>query len=207
MSPPRGAVHLASPPPPTHLATFPAYVCPAGTEVFRSHRHGREPRWFPSSGEGRFDLAAADGTCYAAENAGIALLETWGGIRIVPDYLVAERDVSKLLVTNTVRIADLTSNGAIGFGVTSEIFTTIDYPATQRWATALHQAGFDGVRYWARHDLAHTAACLAVFGPTGAATDGCPLDTAQTDYLPDRPDLLSTFESETGIAILPVPPI
>lgn len=207
MSPARRSPHLASPPPPEQLTTFPEYFCPAGAEVFRSHRHGYEPRWFSSSGESRFDLAADRGTCYTARSEVIALLETWGGMLIIPDYLVARRDISKLLVTTPVRTADLTSNSAVRFGVTAEIFTTIDYPATQRCAAALHQAGFDGLRYWARHDLSHTAACLAIFGPVGTATGGCRMDSVRTDHLPDRPDLLNAFESETGVAIEPVPPI
>ena len=48
---------------------------------------------------------------------------------------------------------------------TSEIFTTTDYGLTQLWASAFRLAGCGGIRYRARHDLAHIAACLALFGP------------------------------------------
>ena len=95
----------------------------------------------------------------------MTLLETWGGLRVVPDYVVAERDSSSLRLNAAVTVADLTSNLAVEYGVTSEIFTTTDYGMTQLWASAFHHAGFGGIRYWARHDLAHTAACVALFGP------------------------------------------
>lgn len=206
MSPARTGLHLASPPPPDRLAAFPHYSYPADVEVFRCHAHGRRARWFSSSGEGRFDLAAPDGTCYAAESAVVALLEAWGGMHIVPDYLAAQRDMSQLRIDDPVPVADMTSNAAIRFGVTAEVFTTGNYPMTQLWAAALHRAGFAGIRYWARHDLAHTAACLALFGPAGDVCDTA-LTVVGTEHLPDRRDLLFDVETETGITVLPVPPI
>ena len=97
MSPARAVLHLTSPPPPALLnAEFPSREYPPGTEVFRSHTHGRGPRWFSSSGEGRFDLAAPNGTCYVAEAEVTKLLETWAGMLVVPDYLVDQRDTSRL---------------------------------------------------------------------------------------------------------------
>jgi hypothetical protein len=206
VSPARAGLHLASPLPPDQLAAFPDRSYRPGTEVFRSHSHQHGPWWFSSSRHGRFDLASPDGTCYAAESEVVSLLETWGGIQVVPDYLVAQRDMSKLRL-NGVRVADMTSNAAIRFGVTAEVFTTSDYAMTQLWSTALHQAGFGGIRYWARHDLAHTAACLALFGPAGAAADVPGLATTNTDHLPNRGDLLSALENQTGITVVPVPPI
>jgi hypothetical protein len=175
--------------------------------VFRSHSHRRAPWWFSSSGEGRFDLACPSGTCYAAESEVVTLLETWGGMQIIPDYLVAQRATSRLRLSDGVQVADMTSNAAIQFGVTAEIFTTSDYRMTQLWAAALNGAGFSGIRYWARHDLAHTAACLALFGAAGAGSAVAGLETPSTERLPDRPDLLSALESETGITVLPAPPI
>ncbi|PQP17313.1 hypothetical protein C5613_34670 [Rhodococcus opacus] len=57
-----------------------------------------------------------------------------------------------MLVNRELRVADATSNAAIQFGMTSEISTTTDYALTQQWAQALRAAGFDGIRYWARHE-------------------------------------------------------
>ncbi len=135
------------------------------------------------------------------------LLETWGGMQIVPDYLVVGRDISRLRLSDGARVADMTSNTAIRFGVTAEVFTAGDYAITQRWSAALRRAGFAGIRYWARHDLAHRAACLALFGPAGAAEDTGSRQTVSTDAPIDRQDLLSALQNQTGITVLPVPPI
>jgi hypothetical protein len=175
--------------------------------VFRSHSDRYGPWWFSSSGEGRFDLASPGGTCYTAETEIVTLLETWGGMRLIPDYLVVQRATSRVRLDGGVRVADMTSNAAIQYGVTAEIFTTSDYQMTQLWAAALRQAGFSGIRYWARHDLAHAAACLALFGPAGAAAADTGLEIISTKHLPDRPELLSALENETGITVLPAPPI
>lgn len=204
----RAVLHLAQPPPPPHLkSAFPSRDYPAGTTVFRSHAHGLGPRWFSHSGAGRFDLADPDGTCYVAESEVVTLLETWGGLQVVPSYVAAERDSSRLHLGNGVTVADLTSNLAVQYGVTSEIFTTTDYGLTQLWASAFRQAGFGGIRYWARHDLAHTAACLAWFGPADPSKSLAGFGVDATDHLPDRSDLLDQLERETGITILAVPPI
>jgi hypothetical protein len=204
----RAVLHLAQPPPPAQLkSAFPAREYPAGATVFRSHGHGKGPRWFSSSGAGRFDLASPNGTCYVAESEVVTLLESWGGLQVVPSYVAAERDTSRLSLGNGVAVADLTSNLAVQYGVTSEIFTTTDYGLTQLWASAFRQAGFGGIRYWARHDLAHTAACLALFGPTDPSKRPAGFEVDGTDYLPDRGDLLDQLERETGITVLAVPPI
>lgn len=209
MSPASRAVDpLAKPPPPAQLkAAFPSRDYAPGSEVFRSHGHGQEPRWFGCSGAGRFDLAAPDGTCYVAESEVVTLLETWGGLQVVPNYKAAERDSSCLRLDKGATVADLTSNLAIQYGVTSEIFSTTDYGLTQLWASALRQAGFGGIRYWARHDLAHTAACLALFGPADPKKALAGFEVLNTDHLPNRVDLLDELERQTGMVVLPVPPI
>jgi hypothetical protein len=204
----RAVVHLAQPPPPAQLkSAFPSRDYPADATVFRSHGHGLGPRWFRHSGAGRFDLADPDGTRYVAESEVVPLLETWGGLQVVPDYVAAERDSSRLRLGDGVTVADLTSNLAVQYGVTSEIFTTTDYGLTQLWASAFRQAGFGGIRYWARHDLAHTAACLALFGPADPGKSLAGFEIDATDHLPDRGDLLELLERETGITVLAVPPI
>jgi hypothetical protein len=125
----------------------------------------------------------------------------------VPSYVAAERDSSRLSLGDGVTVADLASNLAVQYGVTSEIFTTTDYALTQLWASAFRQAGFGGIRYWARHDLAHTAACLALFGPSDPSKPPAGFEVDATDHLPDRTELLDQLERETGITVLAVPPI
>ncbi|OZC59830.1 hypothetical protein CH267_06895 [Rhodococcus sp. 06-621-2] len=203
-------MHLLAPPPPDHLRDrFPAYVAQAGTEVFRCHSASRGPLWFANGGHGRFDLADTHGTCYTAESEQITLLETWGGMRVVPSTELTARAVTRLEVTGQRVLADLTSNTAAQFGVTAEVFTTGNYQLTQLWASALRAAGYSGVRYWARHGPTHTHACLALFDTAGAHTPNQAADSyavTKTDTLAERPDLIDALQRDTGITILPVPP-
>ncbi|MFC8182274.1 RES family NAD+ phosphorylase [Rhodococcus sp. NPDC057297] len=209
MSAPRTALHLLAPPPPDHLRDrFPAFTVQAGTEVFRCHSATRGPLWFANGGHGRFDLADENGTCYAAESEQITLLETWGGMRVVPSSELTARAVSRLEIVDTRPLADLTSNAAAQFGVTAEIFSTGNYQLTQLWASALRSAGYAGIRYWARHDLAHMNACLALFGTAGASSSEVSGNYAvtETDTLSERADLIDALQRNTGITILSVPP-
>jgi len=182
---------------------------PSGTTTYRTHRARFAPWWFGNGLGGRFDLPGPDGTCYVAETSLITLLETWGGIQLVPSTEIADRAVSTLAVTRDLHVADTTSNAAIRFGMTAEISTTPDYDLTQQWAQALRAAGFDGIRYWARHDLAHTDACFALFTPRGdqTSTAAAPTDftVLGTDVLPDRPDLWELLKATTGIEVLDIP--
>ncbi|AWK76718.1 hypothetical protein CBI38_35010 (plasmid) [Rhodococcus oxybenzonivorans] len=177
--------------------------------MFRCHGAEHGPLWFANAGYGRFDLADTQGTCYTAESEQITLLETWGGMRVIPSTELTARAVSRMQVTTDRMLADLTSNTAAQFGVTAEIFTTGNYQLTQTWASALHAAGFDGIRYWARHDLAHTHACLALFDTAGAR----PAEGAQspvysviaTNPLIERRNLMQELQQDTGITVLPIP--
>lgn len=208
MTVPRNRRHLTEPPAPSALeGRFPALDYPSGSMLHRCHGTAFTPWWFSSSGRGRFDLVDPHGTCYAAETELIALQETWGGIRIVPGYDLDGRSISALRIAGTRTVADLTSNRGTEFGVTAEIFTTGNYQLTQRWATALHGAGYTGVRYWARHDLAHQHACVALFGESGDRTAVAGHDVDTTAELWDRPGLLDDLRTDTGITVLPIPPL
>jgi hypothetical protein len=41
------------------------------------------------------------------------------------------------------------------------------YPRCQAWAAALHEAGYEGIRYRARHDPALGTTSYAIFGTPG----------------------------------------
>ncbi|WP_256895594.1 hypothetical protein [Rhodococcus sp. 1163] len=85
--------------------------------------------WFANGGHGRFDLADPDGTCYTVESEQITLLETWGGMRVVPSTELTARAVTRLEIVDSRSLADLTSNTATQFGVTAENFSTGNYQA------------------------------------------------------------------------------
>ncbi|MFI8567683.1 RES family NAD+ phosphorylase [Rhodococcus sp. NPDC078407] len=206
MSAERAVVHLSEPKAVSELSgRFPSYVYPAGTELFRSHRAGLGTRWYSSSGGGRFDLEEPGGTCYLAEDEVVTLLEIFGGQLVVPRYEVESRAASTITLGSDVTLADLTANTGIAFGVTAEIFSTADYPLTQRWAAAFRAAGFDGLRYWARHELERAGRCVALFGGAGAVGESHPHAVKVTTGLSDRGDLLQRWREETGVTILDVP--
>lgn len=176
--------------------------------MFRCHSATRGPLWFANGGHGRFDLADTHGTCYTAESEQITLLETWGGMRVVPSTELAARAITRIQMTDVRVLADLTSNAAAQFGVTAEIFSTGNYQLPQLWASALRSAGFSGIRYWARHDLAHNHACLALFDTAGAHTSNDVSGSyamTETDTLSERTDLIDALQRDTGITVLFVP--
>lgn len=207
---PRVQRHLQSPASPDQLrGRFPEAVLAARTTLYHSHTAHRGPWWFSTTGGGRFDLTGSAGTCYTAETALLTLLEAWSGIDVVPCPELAGRDISTLAVGKDLRLADATCNRAIQFGITSELFTTTDYPLTQQWSRALHDAGFDGIGHWARHNLEQVDAGIAVFAAGGDRTS---TDDESTDFtvlgtesLLERPDLWDALETETGIVVLDLP--
>lgn len=172
MSGERQAQHLGEPPDAASLRGFPSWRLTTARSLVRLHSARRGPWYFANSGKGRFDLTGPRGTCYAALDAAVAFVEVFYGFRIVPTTELAGLAVSALRAPRLVRLADCTSSMAVGHLVTAEIATTADYRLTQRWAAAFAEAGFGGVRYWARHDTGRGHA-LALFGPAGAP-DGYP---------------------------------
>jgi len=72
-------------------------------------------------------------------------------------------------LTVELRVADLTSAAACGFGVTGELSATADYTGPQAWANALQAAGFHSIRYHVRHDPRGDLTGIAWFGRAGRA--------------------------------------
>jgi hypothetical protein len=68
-----------------------------------------------------------------------------------------------------MRVADLTTAAAYGFGVTGELSATADYTGPQAWANALQAAGLRGIRYHVRHDPRGDLARIAWCGRAGRA--------------------------------------
>jgi hypothetical protein len=178
----RQTQHLGEPPDPEDLKRFPSSRLTPAKAIYRLHRRTRRPWYFSSSGAERFDLAEPDGSCYVALDPAVAFIEVFFGFRIIPVEELVDMVVSTMEAPSALRLADCTSPRAVACGVTSELNTTVDDALTQRWAAALRTAGFDGMRYWARHDPGRGPA-VALFGPAGqsethpeAATQ--PLDPA-----------------------------
>lgn len=51
--------------------------------------------------------------------------------------------------------AHLSHEHSADFEVTGELTNSDDYPLPQAWAAALHEAGFDGIRYTPRFSPEH----------------------------------------------------
>jgi hypothetical protein len=80
-------------------------------------------------------------------------------------------------------------------GLTGEIHSTSDYDLTQGWALAFQEAGYDGIRYKARHDPRGQLVSVALFGPDK------PRSAAKTTTIPA--DLIHEASHTFAIAVLP----
>lgn len=185
--------------PSADLRRFPRRTLRATADLHRIHRAGREPWWFSSDGQGRFDLAPPDGTCYVAATPLGAFVEVFRDLTYVDLDDVTARRLTRLHPIRDLVLADCLSPRARAFGVTAVIHSTPDHAATQLWAAALHRAGFDGVRYACAHDPSGTEVAMALFGPAGAGEGGADAPAMVTD------SVLVAVERRFGIHVLPTP--
>lgn len=194
----RGKPHLT--PPPEDLRRFPQRIVTPARRLWRVHRADRGAWWFCSDLEHQFDLADPRGTCHVAEAPLGAFLEVFTDIRGIARDEVDARRLSEVHVPSRTRLADCTSPRARSFGCTGEIHTTIDYRITQAWAGGFARAGFDGVRYFVRHDPSFAVAGIAIFGDSGVPPG---LPKPATDEIPA--DLIAEAGRRYGILVLPTP--
>lgn len=169
--------------------------------LWRIHLAGRDAWHFASGPDGRFNLAAPNGTCYLSEKELGAFVEHFGRLLrpggALPQPLVDARRLSAVRV-GQLNLVDVTRRAVLGaLGLTGEIHTTTDYAATQRWAETFKGAGYDGIRYLARHDPSLKLASIAVFGPDPKDTPAGP----RTEPIPD--DLLREAGEAFSIKALP----
>ena len=164
------------------------------------HLRTRTPWYFDSSPNGRFNLPAPRGTCYLAETAVGAFLETLGRQgRVIPQSQVDLRALSQLAVHGAYRVADCTVARARGFGITAGIHAMEDYGRTQAWARAFAEAGFEGVRYRISHDPRATGIGIALFGSAGEAS------WPAAPWAPIPRALLNRIERAFGLLVVPTP--
>src|SRR6476646_11102851 len=107
-------------------------------------------------------------------------------------------------------VVDVATEGVVAVALEAkhaEIFTTTDYGLTQLWASAFRLAGCGGIRYRARHDLAHIAACLTLFGPAEVSKSLAGFEVDDNDHLTARQELIDRIERETEVTVLAVPPV
>jgi len=170
--------------------------------VHRVVRTKKGPWWFSSNMGGRFDLPEPHGTCYVATEDLAALLEYVGPLLqagIVAAGTLQNRRLRSLALPQKYRLADATARRAASF-LTGEIHTMTPYTTPQRWAAAFHEAGFEGIRFFVRHDPSRTAQGYALFGKHGERTSW-PRGVARKI----GPNLCQRLEAASGIKVLARP--
>ena len=119
---------------------------------------------------------------------------------MVPRSLVDQHALATLQVPSPLRVADATDRRILGrWGLSAELWAGDDYAGSQRWAERLHQAGFAGIWYSARHDVHGDFHSLAVFGKPGYQPDA--LLRYSDGPIPQR--LLDEAAVRFGIEVLP----
>jgi hypothetical protein len=186
------------PAPPDNLPELPS--AKLGTKpLWRIHAADVAPWFFAVGPDGRFNLAEA-GTCYLTEEPIGAFVEKFGRLLraggVIPEPLVDAQRLSRLRPpkAKVVDLADPTVLGLIG--LTAEVHSTTDYSLTQGWALALQEAGYDGIRYKARHDPRGQLVSIALFG-----SDKPPRSAAKTTAVPV--DLIHEASTAFAITVLP----
>ena len=184
--------------PPDNLPELPGTKL--GTEpLWRIHAGDVAPWFFDVGPDGRFNLAEP-GTCYLAEEPIGAFVEKFGRLLrpggVIPEPLVDAQRLSRLRPPKA-NVVDLINPKVLGLaGLTAEIHSTSDYNLTQGWALALQEAGYDGIRYKARHDPRGELVSIALFG-----SDKPPRSAAKTTAIPV--DLIHEASATFAITVLP----
>lgn len=145
-------------------ADFPVVTWPAGCALWRIHRAACDPVWFSDDGTGRFDpVGSGFGACYAAAEPLGAFVEVFRTRLELDAADIDDRRLSELTCTRDLRVANLGSRAALRYGATAQLGADGDYSAAQALAAGLCAEGFDGVRWWVRHDPAQELTGIAVF--------------------------------------------
>ena len=105
------------------------------------------------------------GTLYASTSPAGALFEALGSIRPLPEHLVRERVITRLLVGGQFAIADLTVEYATS--IYGHLAATRDFALTQDFAAALWDADFMGVKYLPLYRRRPGEFSMALFAPPG----------------------------------------
>lgn len=159
------------PDPRLDFSQFPARAIARGTTWWRNHGPDG-PWWFASDSDGRFNLPQPDGTLYLASSRAVAVMELVGPDHLrsgrVPEAVVHDRVVSKLILPHAVRAAKLgVRRAAVMFRASVALIDMTPYTVPQAWAAMFRSKAFGGVAYQARHGGSRDHA-LAVFGKAGA---------------------------------------
>lgn len=183
------------------LEGFPRRTLRGDRTLHRIHRTARGPWWCSSDGSGRFDpVGTGLGACYLAERPLGAWVEVFRMRMLLAEADVLQRSLLSVQLGRDLRLADLTSRRALGFGVTASRADE-RYDASHGFAVRAVQAGFDGVRYLMRHDPAQRLYGIALLAPTGAPDPATPVH--RDGPIPDT--LVAEAVKRLGYRVLPGP--
>lgn len=188
-----------------NLKGFPRRTLRGDRTLYRVHRAANDPWWFSSDGSGRFDpVGTGLGACYVAELALGAWVEVFRKRMLLAEDDVAERALLSVALGRDLRLADLTSRRALGFGVTASMGANERYDDSQAFAVEAAQASFEGIRYLVRHDPAQQLYGVALFAAAGAPESADP-DWPSHDDGPVPDDLVAEAGRRFGYRALPRP--
>lgn len=142
-----------------------------GEVLYRHHRADKDPVYFGTSGDNRFDdpdcpAAPTFGVLYAGQDPQCCFIESCGattGVPAVSGAYLDARAMATLELTEDLRFLDLfTTGGLTRIGADGRLFAG-SYKIAQQWSKALrgHPSKPDGIRYPSRHD--HTRVSYAIY--------------------------------------------
>lgn len=183
-----------------NLDRFPVSTLRGDRTIHRIHRAANGPWWF-SSTHGRFDpVGTGNGACYLADDPLGAWLEVFRTQMTWSERDVAARSLLSVQLGRTLKLADLTSRRALQFNVTAQLGAGSDLTASQQFAVHASLSGFDGIRYWVRHNPRQDIYGYAIFDTAGER-DTWP----DTPSAPLPPRLIDDASRRYGYKVLPVP--
>lgn len=187
------------------LERFPRRTLRGTRVLHRIHRADQGAWWFSSDGSGRFDpVGTALGACYLAERPLGAWVEVFRKQMVLAEAELLHRTLLAVELGRDLRLADLTSRRALGFGVTAALRADERYDDSQAFAVQAAQAGFDGIRSLVRHDPAQQLYGIAVFGPVGAPDSADP-DWPHSENRPIPDALVADAVRRFGYRVVPEP--
>lgn len=188
-----------------NLQGFPRRTLRGDRTIHRIHSAAKGAWWFSSEGTGRFDpVGTGLGACYLAELPLGAWVEVFRKRMLLAEVEVGERALLSVELGRDLRLADLTSRRALGFGVTATLGAGEGYDESHAFAVAAVRARFDGIRYLVRHDPAQELYGIALFARAGAPTPADP-DWPQERDGPVPDDLVADASKRFGYRVVPAP--
>lgn len=198
-----------SPPPPDPAVTLFDYPTKDWLPSFRLFRVGRRNKgtwWFSGDGSGRFDLDFAStgrGTCYFGTDNIAAISEVFRAQPVLEDD-ISSRTIRTIGSVPKRPLADTTVVACRPYGLTREIADVTPYDLPQAWAAAWHEANFDGIFHYLRHDVRPRVTGVSFFGDhvEGPLTKVAPFPCSHEER-----DMTSVEVASAGVQVLPRPPM